>query len=575
MPCPDCTCAGAAAVCVPASAGALAGLAGSRRLRALRLPRRMLLLAWLLKAALPGNGAEGALLRGQVVAERTGRPLPSRVYINGEDGKWYFPRPAAAEGSAVRYEKRNWANTNAVEMHTTLSAHPFEIELPPGRYTVTVERGKEYVAQARRVELRQEPVDLKFELHRWIDMAERGWYSGDTHVHRALDELPNLMLAEDLNVSFPLLYWVTEAFQPPAASDRSARGPAPSDAVKVDDTHVIIPRNTEYEIFTVSGQRHTLGAVFVLNHKSVFEQGAPPVGPVAAQAHREGALLDLDKHDWPWSMALVPVMGVDLYELANNHVWRTEFAFTNWSTPAPAYMALPNQGQGGTELDWVVYGLENYYALLNCGFRLRPTAGTANGVHPVPLGFSRVYVYLEKGFSADGWIKGLGEGRSFVTTGPMLMTTVNKAPPGQVFRQDSKPQTYRVDGVAIHERPLDKIEIIVNGEVAAAINPRNKLTPAGAYESKFAEALRLEQSCWVAARCFEPPAAGKARFAHTGPWHVEVAGKPLLPKRAEAEFLVQRVADQIQRSAGVLPAAAIAEYRQALAVFQDIANKAR
>ena len=69
--------------------------------------------------------------------------------------------------------------------------------------------------------------------------------------------------------------------------------------------------------------------------------------------------------------------------------------------------------------------------------------------------------------------------------------------------------------------------------------------------------------------------AGKARFAHTGPVHVEVEGRPLLPKRAEAEFLVQRVAEQIQRSATVLPPAAIEEYRKALAIFQDIANKAR
>ena len=49
-----------------------------------------------------------------------------------------------------------------------------------------------------------------------------------------------------------------------------------------------------------------------------------------------------------------------------------------------------------------------------------PTGGTASGVHPVPLGFGRVYVHLPGGFSYKTWVSGLNQGRSFVTTGPML-----------------------------------------------------------------------------------------------------------------------------------------------------------
>ena len=43
-----------------------------------------------------------------------------------------------------------------------------------------------------------------------------------------------------------------------------------------------------------------------------------------------------------------------------------------------------NVGTGsGTERDWTIYGFIDYYALLDCGFRLAPTAGTANGVQPI------------------------------------------------------------------------------------------------------------------------------------------------------------------------------------------------
>jgi hypothetical protein len=45
------------------------------------------------------------------------------------------------------------------------------------------------------------------------------------------------------------------------------------------------------------------------------------------------------------------------------------------------------------------------------------------GVHPVPLGFGRVYVQLEGELDADAWLSGLNAGRSFVTTGPMLFVT--------------------------------------------------------------------------------------------------------------------------------------------------------
>ena len=85
-------------------------------------------------------------------------------------------------------------------------------------------------------------------------------------------------------------------------------------------------------------------------------------------------------------------MDVDLFELSNNHIWRTQFAFTDFGLPAPAYMNIETDEKGFTERGWIEYGFENYYTLLNCGFRMRPTAGTASGVHPVPLGFGRVGV---------------------------------------------------------------------------------------------------------------------------------------------------------------------------------------
>lgn len=511
---------------------------------------------------------------GEVVDADSGARLAARVYVQDAKGGWHFPRSDDAAGSAVAYQKRSGANARSVEMHTTLSAHPFALDLPPGRYTVTVERGKEYLPLVREVAVSDRPVSVTLRLRRWADMARRSWYSGETHVHRALDELPNVVLAEDLNVALPLLHWVTEAFEPP----RSTRGaPAPKvepRVIEVDRTHVIYPRNTEYEIFTVGKKAHTLGAFFILNHRTVFDRGVPPVRPVVAQARREGGLIELDKHNWPWSMALVPLIKPDLFELANNHVWRTEFGFATFGEPAPAYMKVERDARGFTERGWIDYGFQNYYALLNCGYRLRPTAGTASGVHPVPLGFGRVYVHCPEGFSYAAWMKGLDAGRSFVTTGPMLLVEVNGQPAGHTFKQ-AKAGAYTVKGVAESAVPLSRIEIVVNGEVARTLRPANRRAKGGGYESAVDEAVKVEGSSWLAVRCYEERADKRVRFAHSSPVHIDIAGRPLRPRGEEIDWLVKRVEGQIARSKGVLPKAAVEEYEEALKAYREIARAAR
>src|SRR5262249_49155930 len=144
-------------------------------------------------------------LRGVVLDADSGKPLPCRISIRGADGKPCYAKSAAPEGSAVEYRKQ--ASKESMEFHVTLSAHPFTVALPPGPCVISVEHGKEYFPQTRKVEVAEAGAPVEFRLKRWINMAERGWYSGETHVHRNPDVLPNVMLAEDLNVALPLTSW--------------------------------------------------------------------------------------------------------------------------------------------------------------------------------------------------------------------------------------------------------------------------------------------------------------------------------------------------------------------------------
>jgi hypothetical protein len=194
----------------------------------------------------------------------------------------------------------------------------------------------------------------------------------------------------------------------------------------------------------------------------------------------------------------------------------------------------------------------------------------------VPLGFGRVYVHVGKEFRYDAWVKGLKEGRSFVTTGPMLLAELNGRDPGEVFRRSGDgPPAFRLSGRALSAVRLSRIEVIVNGEVAERLRPANRKTAAGGYESVLDARLKVDGSSWLAVRCYEKRPDGRVRFAHTAPWHVEVAGKPLRPRKAEVAYLVKRVEEQLKRSAGVLPEAALAEYRAGLRTYRELMKTAR
>ncbi|HEY0549853.1 MAG TPA: CehA/McbA family metallohydrolase, partial [Verrucomicrobiae bacterium] len=490
------------------------------------------------------------------------------------NGTWHFPKSSSTSGSAIRYERKSGFNAQSIEMHTTLSAHPFRVELSPGRYTFTIERGKEFFPETRDVVVERGLPKQTFRLRRWVNMNEQGWYSGDTHNHRDPAELPNVMLAEDVNVGLPMVDWTTTSTAAPSESGRGFRGNYGDGPVRIDATHAWQPRNTEYEIFTTGTKNHTLGALLILNHRTRFNQPVFPLQAVAEKARAEGALLDLEKHNWPWSLALVPLLKVDLFELANNHHWQAEFGVRNWAVPAPAWMKLSGSGTGtDNELDWTLYGFQTYYALLDCGFRLRPAAGTANGVHPVPLGFSRVYVQLDGPFNFDAWMRGLAAGRSFVTTGPMIFAKADGQWAGTSFHSSSS-KAYQLGCTVQSEHPLESIELIVNGTVSQRFAPENKRAASGSFGNSFSASFKPETSSWLAWRCFEKRPGNRLRFAHTAPWHFEIPGKPLRPRRAETEWLVANVKAEIGRSQGIAPETLMNDYRRALEIYEQLARTA-
>ncbi|HUR55801.1 MAG TPA: hypothetical protein VMZ71_16810, partial [Gemmataceae bacterium] len=109
---------------------------------------------------------------------------------------------------------------------------------------------------------------------------------------------------------------------------------------------------------------------------------------------------------------------------------------------------------------------EIYYHLLDCGLRTPPSAGSASGVLPNPVGYNRVYVHVGKELTWEKWWEGLRAGRSFVSNGPLLRVKADGELPGHVFTA-TEGQGVKVE-IKAELTTRDKIrflEVIKNGEV--------------------------------------------------------------------------------------------------------------
>jgi hypothetical protein len=274
-------------------------------------------------------------------------------------------------------------------------------------------------------------------------------------------------------------------------------------------------------------------------------------------------------------------MKVDLFELANNHIWRTDFLFKDWTIDTlPADWDIETDDNGGwTEHGWIDFGFKTYYAFLNCGFDIQPTGGTATGVHPVPLGFGRVYVEVDGDFTYEKWFRGIKQGRSFVTTGPMLMVKFNDQPAGTKIKVESgkEPTQCKVTGTAMSEHPLSRVEILVNGDVVKTLtmDKRPARDPEGGYRFDIDETVSFSGSAWVAVRCFQPRPKERYFYAHTAPVHFQDQGTPLRPKVREVRYFLRRVQEEITRNQDVITDEELSEFRKAESIYKELLERAK
>jgi hypothetical protein len=441
--------------------------------------------------------------------------VAARCYLTDENGKPWTP------AGAFSYDKR--------QEHHFITQGTFDIAVPPGPYLLRVERGPEYQPSEARLTLQAGKTHSEtVRLIRWIDMNQRGWYSGDLHNHRPPEQIATLLLAEDLNLAPVIADWVWEDRQrsnPPTTADPFR---------KVDPTHVYSLLDKEVERL-----KEGPGAVDLLGLKSVvpFEgyRLYPPNDRFCDAAHAQGGYVDAEKIVWRDIAALVALGHIDFAGIVHNHFNRhdVEFETDSWG------MIPKDRPEFNTVAGMPLWSMEVYYRFLNCGFRLPVSAGSASGVKAAPLGYGRVYVKTQKAFSYDSWFEALKQGRSFATNGPMLFLKVNGNEVGSTLSLgERRPVSVSIEVEAATMQPLDRVEVLFKGRV---VHTSREPDSSGQWRARFTS--EVGESGWFVARCFER-AGSTIRFAHTSPIYVKFEGDMGVVAQ-DAQFLLKWIEREI------------------------------
>src|SRR5262249_16261245 len=161
--------------------------------------------------------------------------------------------------------------------------------------------------------------------------------------------------------------------------------------------------------------------------------------------------------------------------------------------------------------------------------RLPPSAGSASGVLPNPVGYNRVYVQVGKDLTYANWWEGLRAGRSFVTNGPLLRVTANGQLPGYVFKAD-KQISLNLAVKLVTQDPIPFVEIIKNGQMERRV-PWDKVMKAGALGD-----VEFKESGWFLVRVIADNSK-TFRFASTAPFYVDIGNRERISKKSANFFL--------------------------------------
>lgn len=334
--------------------------------------------------------------------------------------------------------------------------------LPPGRLIAQVARGFEYMPLCQEVVLGPAQRDLTLSIKRFTNMADNGWYSGDSHVHFLSTQGAHLeQQAEDLRVvnllqsQWGSLFTNTEDFTGRVSGVDADR----------------------YVTFVGQENRQHLSGHLVL--WDITE----PVMPWCSDGLDEGEIggsLEATLSDW-----------ADRTHQQGGTVVIPHFPYPHAEA---AVLCATGRADAVESINWRREEEEVYYAYLNAGHKLPLVGGTDKMSSSTPVGLYRTYAHVEEPFSYKGWCRAVRAGKTFLSGGPLLEFSVDGHGIGDSVRVRGG-GTVAAVARAKSIFPLTNLEVVLGGTVVATRKS------SGAHELEVVTDVRVDEDTWLAARC--------------------------------------------------------------------------
>ncbi len=393
------------------------------------------------------------------------------------------------------------------------------LTLRPGKYTIAIEKGPEYKRHSKTLTLiRDDPQTITVVLPRIVDMPKQNWYAADLHIHRPVSQIPVLIRAEDIHFAPVITWWNRN-------NPWNKTNLPPSPITRTKDHRLI-------NIMTGEDERGG-GALLYFNLNKPYpitratrEYPSSLTFAREAKAQNPNLWIDIEKPFWRDVPLWLSANIADSIGIAHNHMWRSGVLPNEaWGYPRDTKEFPPPLGNA-------LWTQHIYYHLLNCGIRIPPSAGSASGVLPNPVGYNRVYVHIPEKLTQQSFFKNLKLGRCFVTNGPLIICRVGNHLPGHTFRNLKTAQKLTVN-IRIHaNQKLERLDLVVNGKV--------RLThpiKSDAFVQTHTLQFNPPKSGWFLLRAHAPD-KHTYRFASTGPFYVQPTNQAKRISRASADFFI-------------------------------------
>jgi len=407
--------------------------------------------------------AQSSVLNLKILDNNSGETVPARVEIRDTSGIYYIAENALLVGgdcdmsddgsglidleSTLRIFSKKIENpyTNSTQFYSDGES---AIRLPAGKFSIKIFKGPEYLVFIDSIDIELNKTKLFIaKLSRWINMPEKNWYSSDDHLHipRPVKELDpyisKMMQAEDIHVANLLQMG---KYANANISPQYIHGP---------DSHYQVGN-----YILAAGQE---------NPRSHFLGHTITLGAQKMIYNPEKYLI----YRLIWEEA-VQEGGINGYA----HTWAPDHSIV--SAHNGLAIILPHDLMHFMEV--LQFNRSDYalwYDILNLGFKVAPTAGTDYPcvAQNIP-GHERFYTKVAGSFNYKNWLTGVDEGRTFVTTGPMVEFSINNEDIG------SNINLRQIDSVEIKGKVmfdpgrdnLRYIEIVQNGEIIQRISRLDK-----------------------------------------------------------------------------------------------------